>query len=1803
MKRLILLAAIIPICLHSFSQIETTLQKANSIASKCISGNADIYAECLGEANEMYKAAYSEFIADPRSREKISDLDYARMLFHVGYYIYLNENIYKNIPYYDSAMNVYAKFDKLDNNDVWRCFEMLDVLNAYYSYDNIDYKKHLQYALLNADFTKKYLKMQYNELASAMEMVSDAYLSVKEYDNAEKAIDEAIMYAKKGSEPGTYENLQQKKDLIGWEKEYEIPETYRPAVRTLIENPASRRDSLYNYIIDGDYGYGENLFALFDTLQTMFEKGGMKNSSDSLLYANALYNMGDFSKQQLLYEDGDEGRNLMKARALHYFKLADAACSSPQNAITENHADILYELAITYNNLYNDQQTAMKYAEAALDIFTKLPGNDYRHQSIINILTALGDHYSSDALHDYDKAILYYEKMAELSRDNDIDQYIYALTNIGDCYMLKGNTDKAIEYYKQAYDSNDNPNGGNPNVILKLAEAYETVGNQKEAQKYRKEYNDIIEDESYDTDEDTAPYTYLTETDFMDIAVDDDEIRLIYDGTFRPVKGTHCDSLRYDVVCALYKSQESNPSERLNNVREYIVAFREHIETGKATATDSLYYAYSLYNVGRFYSETTGGNKALEYLNEAKSIFEKLALTNTRNYANTLYEIGECKSNLEEDTNFIKFYNEAYNIYNKLPTNNYTINRCLDILNGYIEYYDGELNDNQPMLEVCDKYLALLDKSAGILEDYEIDEYRVSIYTMKANTHANLGDYKAAADCYNKALSEMEKDKNTKASYRYCQTLKHLYNVYESAGDTKNAKKCRKKYEKISKNFMSDEDEEMTLWDGPDTIEGFDDLDMYGMPPMTELDSLYQSLYIITSSIGQSESNNEEDRISGIKAFGELKNYFATNGYTVEHDTIIYANSLLHAAFIEIVFAHYDSAEEYLDELGNFTNLDKKNDENYVMLYLYYLDYRISILSEKQEIAPLLKTYDELFEYYMGLDRYYQFYYPQFANLLNAANTYAYARDYDKAFRLYNSLLSLFYDNDNSDNYYYLLNSMASAYCLMGDYASAIGCLEPAMDRVVCGLIASELYVGIYNTLGNAYLNLGNYEKSAACFNIAQECARTQLDEISPSVANTLNNLGNLNRKMKNDKLALDFYNESLAIYKRNYGENDINCAASHNNIGNVYFGMGRYDDALASYEKSRSIMLDNKMENSSDYANTIANISMVYNAKKEHAKALSLAEEAVAITEQIYGTDHSRYANMTNNLGDIYFASGDYQKAAECFTKALAINRKHLAADFAMLTASEREMYLESNGSMSQRILRCGSKLPGNSTISETAYDAELITKGLLLTSDISFTRTIYESGDSSLIADYMKLISLNSDLSKAYEMPAEERYIDVRKLKEKINALERDLVSRTAKYGDIASSVELTWKDVQSSLKNGDIAVEFTKYDIDSTQTNYAAIVLTKEMKSPVLIPLCTASDLQRLMRTGSLPDKQSDDGRGATVLRDRRMGLYTSTDLYSAIWKPMEKYFGSNTRIYFAPAGILHQIAIEYAPVNSNTSISDKYEMYRLSSTRFLAAEFSSHQLEDAVLYGGINYDSDTTAMKRENQRFGTRSASYNSFAEINKDEDRSSLSYLPGTKTEVDAISEMMKSGKWNTELREGEQANEESFKDLSGKKVSLLHIATHGFFLPADTKLNSSQSLNLSGLMLAGANNIWQNRSIPEGIEDGILTAKEISNMDLRSTDMVVLSACQTGLGEITDEGVFGLQRGFKKAGVHTIIMSLWSVDDNATQLMMTEFYSNLIKGMTKREAFLKAQRTLKTTAGFENPRFWAAFIMLDGNEK
>ena len=236
--------------------------------------------------------------------------------------------------------------------------------------------------------------------------------------------------------------------------------------------------------------------------------------------------------------------------------------------------------------------------------------------------------------------------------------------------------------------------------------------------------------------------------------------------------------------------------------------------------------------------------------------------------------------------------------------------------------------------------------------------------------------------------------------------------------------------------------------------------------------------------------------------------------------------------------------------------------------------------------------------------------------------------------------------------------------------------------------------------------------------------------------------------------------------------------------------------------------------------------------------------------------------------------------------------------------------------------------------------------------------------------------------------------------------------------------------------------------------------------------------------------------------------------------------------------------------------------------------------------------------------------------NTYRGFTPDSIRSSTTYdsLKWTLDEVESISATLQAYQIKTSLYSGIQGNEETFKSLSNQNTSVLHIATHGFFFPdiqqkpergdglmplGDQRFRYAPNpLQRSGLILAGGNRTWKGEEPVSGMEDGILTAQEISEMNLLNTDLVVLSACETGLGDIKGgEGVFGLQRAFKLAGVKSIIMSLWKVHDKATSEMMQIFYSKWLGGIDKREAFRLAQQELKNN--YKLPYYWAGFVMVD----
>ncbi len=484
---------------------------------------------------------------------------------------------------------------------------------------------------------------------------------------------------------------------------------------------------------------------------------------------------------------------------------------------------------------------------------------------------------------------------------------------------------------------------------------------------------------------------------------------------------------------------------------------------------------------------------------------------------------------------------------------------------------------------------------------------------------------------------------------------------------------------------------------------------------------------------------------------------------------------------------------------------------------------------------------------------------------------------------------------------------------------------------------------------------------------------------------------------------------------------------------------------------------------------------------------------------------------------------------------------------------------------------------------------------------------KLILESRDSSLIHKYNTLSTNINIYNKLIEKPIKERFMNTDSLNSLIQKQEMELALESKPYGDYTRNLNITWKDVQRNLGKGDIAIELLDYPIVGTSSKiYIALTVKKGYDSPHMVTLFEENQLKAI----------SEDV------------YYTQTDVSDLVWKPLKAELKDVKNIYFAPSGELHRIGIEYLPISKMGNISDIYTLHRLSSTRQLALIQDETEGKNTILYGGINYDEKSSKMLTDSASVEVEeNIKRSAFSRSNVDSLslRSSYDYLEGTKIEADMIAADMKRCRIPYIYYTGMDGTEESFKQLDGTKPKAMHIATHGFFL-TEKEAEKSQfarskkeifterynrvglsmedkSMTRTGLLFSGCNHAIQHEQIPESEEDGILTAKEISLLDLRGLDLVVLSACQTGLGDIiSGEGVFGLQRGFKKAGAKTILMSLDKVDDEATRILMVEFYKNLMSGKTKHQSLRDAQQYLRKVDNgkYDDPKYWASFIMLDG---
>lgn len=793
------------------------------------------------------------------------------------------------------------------------------------------------------------------------------------------------------------------------------------------------------------------------------------------------------------------------------------------------------------------------------------------------------------------------------------------------------------------------------------------------------------------------------------------------------------------------------------------------------------------------------------------------------------------------------------------------------------------------------------------------------------------------------------------------------------------------------------------------------------------------------------------------------------------------------------------------------------------------------------------------------------------------------------------------YGDTYSGDYITLQNNLALCEMATGKDIDAIQRLDHVYEIVTSRYgKMNYLYATCLLNYGLYYQHTFDYQALIKYTLEAADILKKWEGENGQNYAKCLCNLGLAYIALKDPDQAEPVLNEAYSIFSKKMDiESKIMLSTVLNNLANLYCMQGRYQDADMAFKNCSTIMIDTYGQNSIEYATLLASYGYQCVSLK-----LDTAEEifrnALNILYDLKMTTHPLVPYCILMYG-LACAQSNIAPMEEYPQYTIEMLHDYYSGNFAFYTETDRSRVWRILQNL-QNILFSTQTQDFNSL-----YDYCLYSKSLLLATSINFSQSILESGDKSLIDEYAQLKSIQETLHKRKGLPTLSN-TGLPDLSDACTHLERVLISKVKELADYSQDLNYTTTDLTTELTSTDVAVEFVDYvDLKTDKTQYVALVLRNNWDRPKMISLCSKDELEQLNRI-NLEDEKWRKNSFARINLDKR---YFQKG-YSLIWAKLEPYINEGDDVYFSPSGLLHQINVEVLKDSTGRQANVKYNLYRVSSTRQLCIKKPEIKYTNAALYGGLIYEMDSTQMIAQSRAYHSTDDYVASRGFVVNSTMRKGWRYLSATKSEVEIIARQMREHRIRPERYTEAAGTEESFKALSGKHIPIIHLATHGFFLKNEeaqkqdyfqafnleqSKDIEDNSLKRSGLILAGGQRAWLNQPIPANVEDGILLAEEIATMDLSGTDLVVLSACQTGLGEITSEGVFGLQRAFKKAGVQTLIMSLWKVDDSATSLMMQTFYEHLLSGQSKREAFAIAQQAVKEK--HNDPYYWAAFIMLD----
>jgi len=846
--------------------------------------------------------------------------------------------------------------------------------------------------------------------------------------------------------------------------------------------------------------------------------------------------------------------------------------------------------------------------------------------------------------------------------------------------------------------------------------------------------------------------------------------------------------------------------------------------------------------------------------------------------------------------------------------------------------------------------------------------------------------------------------------------------------------------------------------------------------------------------------------------------------------------------------------------------------DNLGLLYARMADY-----GKDEKAEPLLQRALKIREKTLGPEQP-----ATAASLNNLAQLYENTGDYAKAEPLFQRALQVYEKTfgPNDLRTASTVGNLGSLYWNMADYGKAEPLLERALTIREKTLGPDHPTTGISVTnLGWLYRTLGNYAKAEPLLQRALNICEKALGPNHPETATSLQNLAALYVHFHNYAKAEPLYQRALAIREKTLGPEHPRTGVVLDHIAYMYREMGDYAKAEGASRRALEIQEKSLGPDHPYLSSALNQLALSYRGLGDYTKAKPLYERALNICKKVLGPENPQTAATLNSLGFLDVAIGDLQGALRVAAQARRIREKNLS-DILSFTSEQQRLAFQGEADPYDLL----------ATIADPSDLAEAVLrqKGIVLDSLLEDRLVAEASGDpkqreivSELRSAKQRLLQLQLETPKDISEEAlKKRAKEKKEISQRVEELEAGLARQVAGLGHTRRALSVTVPQVQAALRKDETLIELLRYDHylgkDKFEPHYGAIVIGASGE-PSWVPLGGAAEIEKNIQLYQKSVRgKTDEATLSSVLKA----------LNNQVWAPIEKALpAGTTTVIVSPDAELSFVSFATLLTADDRFVGEKYSVRYVASGRDLLRQTKASGNQQTTVYANPDFGSKSASPdSNRGSAVALRSIEMRDLQSI-------SLPPLPGTAAEAAALEK--RAGK-SAKVFLGPKATEAELRKANSPHI--LHLATHGFFLPEIDLGTPSLSptaaeipkgklvnpMHRSGLAMAGAQTTlqaWGRGEVPPTENDGIVTAEEVGGLKLNDTWLVVLSACDTGGGEAkAGEGVMGLRRGFIQAGAQNLLMTLWPISDQTTVQIMLDFYDVADKTKNAPQALADTQR-------------------------